>query len=296
MWIIYVLLNPILHACSNILDNYLTNKVFTHKVSLIFYASFLNMVFLPLVFLLTGLPNIPTHASLPIFLGLALINILYLYPYYKALESNDTSNVVALFALGQLFVPILAYFMVNEVLTLQQYIGIGIVLISSLAVSLDKHVSIKINQSFWWMLLCTFILSFEYVLYKLLFESVNWVTGFTWPVVFSFALALLFLLHHQHKKHIVGDWKKFAQNVYIFGLEELTTFLGIATGTYALSIAPVSVVKAIISTESIFVLLYAVILRKRFPHLFKEDIDRRSVSKKIVLFVCIIFGLFLVLR
>ncbi len=295
MWILVAFLNPILHAFSNVLDNYLTNKLFEKKTTLIFYAALLNFVFLPFLFIFVGLPQLPNSHSILTFLGLALINVLYLYPYYKALEQNDTSTVVALFSLGQVFVPILAYFMVHEVLSFTQYSGIAIIIIASLALSLQKGSKLRVNASLWWMIVCTFILSFEYVLYKYLFESVNWITGFTWPVIFSFFFALVLLLFKSVRIDIFSNWKNFTKNIHIFGAEELTTFLGIAAGTYAVSVAPVSIVKSIMATEPAFVLLYAVIFGKKFPAIFKEKVDRSSVFQKLILFGIMGIGLYLIL-
>jgi len=296
MWILIAFLNPILHAFSNVLDNYLTNRLFSRKTTIIFYAALLNLAFLPFLFIFTGLPGLPTSASIWLFMGLAVINVIYQYPYYKALEQNDTSNVIALFSLGQLFVPVLAYFVVGEVLSTLQYVGVAIILLASVGLSAERLTRFRMNASLWWMLLCTSILSFEYVLYKLLFAHVDWITGFTWPVVFSFAIAFLLLLLPATRADIVRKWGTFKTKLHVFAMEELTTFLGIAAGTYAVSVAPVTVVKAIMATEPAFVLLYAMLFGRTFPRVFKEETDRITVFRKLLLFAVIGIGLILALE
>ncbi len=293
MWVLIAFLNPSLHALSNVLDNYLVNRLFERKTTLIFYATLLNALFLPFLFLFAGLPSFPADNALLIFIGLAFINVIYLYPYYKALEQNDTSKVVALFSLSQLFVPVLAYVVVREVLTPLQYVGAGLIMATSLALSLERNSLSKLNGSFWWMVLCTFILAFEYVLYKLAFVSVDWITGFSWPVIFSFGFALPLLLVTAIRNDIVSSWALFRRKFHVFATEELTTFLGIAAGTYAISVAPVTLVKAIVSTEPAFVLLYAVAFRKLYPRVFKEQVDRISIYKKLALFVIMGVGVVL---
>ena len=228
-------------------------------------------------------------------MGLAAINVLYMYPYYKALEQGDTSNVVALFSLSQLFVPILAFIFVGEVLAPMQYLGVLLIMVGGIALSLQKGKRIPLNAAFWWMLLCAFILSFEYILYKIAFASVNWVTGFTWPVLLTFAFSMLLLIPPRARKNIVGNWPIFTKRIGLFGVEEATTFLGIAASTYALTLAPVTLVKAIISTEPAFVLLLALLFSRRFPDFFRERIDYRSVRNKLLLFVVIGAGLLLAL-
>lgn len=293
MWILIAFLNPFLHAYSNILDSYLTNKLFSRKATLIFYATLLNIFFLPFLFIFTGLPELPHAKSTWLFLGLAIINVIYLYPYYKALEHDDTSKVIALFSFGQVFVPMLAYLIVGEVLAPTQYIGVGIIILASIALSFEGTGYLKMNGSFWWMLLCTFILAFEYILYKLAFASVNWITGFSWPVIFSFVIAASLLLLGSTRKDIAKNLPVFIKKIHVFGAEELTTFLGIAAGTYAVSVAPVTIVKAIMSVEPAFVLLYAVVFGKSFPGIFKEEVTRGSIGRKLILFMIMGSGLVL---
>lgn len=296
MWLLVAFLNPLLHALANVLDSYLANRLFASKTTLIFYAALLNLVFLPVLFLFTGLPALPTVGSLWLFLLLALVNVGYLYPYYKALEQNDTSIVISLFALGHVFVPILAFLFVGEVLTPLQYLGVAIIILASVGISLERIGRLRMNASLWWMLLCTFILSFEYVLYKLVFIEVDWITGFTWPVVFSFVLAFLLLFIPSTRRNIINSAGIFKRNIHIFTLEELTTFLGIAAGTYAVSVAPVTVVKAIMAVEPAFVLLYAILFARLSPGLFKEEIDSATIYRKLLLFGVMGIGLMLVLQ
>lgn len=293
MWILVAFLNPLLHGLANIIDNYLVNRLFERKTTLMFYVTFLNILFLPPLFLFFGLPDIPSVYTALIFLGLAFINVIYLYPYYKALEQEDTSHVIALFSLGKVFVPVLAYFLVGEVLTLIQYVGIAIIVLASIGLSYQAGARLKLSSSLWWMLLCTFILSFEAVLYKLVFESVDWVTGFSWPVILSFLFAFPLLLVPKVASDIRSNWPRFKANLHVFTLGELATFLGIAAGTYAIAAAPVSVVKAIMSVEPIFVLLYAGLFSRMFPNVFKEKIDKRSVLKKLGFFIIIALGVVL---
>lgn len=293
MWILGAFLNPILHALANVLDNYLVNRIFEHKIALVFYVTLINVMFLPILFLFTGLPDTPSGQPLLIFLGLAAINVLYLYPYYKALENNDTSSVVALFSLGQIFVPILAFFMVHEVLSAIQYAGIALVLIGSICLNVTKGTFVKINSSLWWMFLCTFILSFEYVLYKMAFFSVDWITGFSWPIIFSFAFIVPLLVLGSTRRAIIGGWSTFVKKFHVLALEEFTTFSGIAGSTYAISVAPATLVKAITATEPIFVMLYALMFGRMYPQIFKEQVDRRSIYKKLSFFVIILLGVVL---
>lgn len=207
-WILIAFISPILHGFANILDNYLANKLFKKLSTLIFYSSILNVVFLPFVFLIQ-IPDLPPAHLLPFFLLIGLIEVFYLFPYYKALQSEDTSVITALFSLGRIFVPILAFIFVREVLHFTQYLGFLIIVISSAAVTFKGQIKFRLNKSFLYMLLCSLLLSIEAVIYKYLFENVSWSTGFVWPVVISFVIGMCFLFVTKLREDIVINRKNF---------------------------------------------------------------------------------------
>lgn len=295
MWILIAFVSPILHGFSSILDNYLANKLFKNLWTLIFYSSLLNAVFLPFV-LLIQVPDLPSLQFLPFFFLIGLIEVFYLLPYYKALQNEDTSVITALFSMGRIFVPILAFFIVKEVLSLTQYIGFLIIIISSVAVTFNGRIKFRINKSFLLMVLSALLLSIEAVTYKYLFGNVSWSTGFVWPVIFSFVIALFFLLIPKLRRDILENRRNFIKNLSVFTSEEILTFGGSATAVYAISLVPVTLVKGIASFQAFFVLVYAITLHRFFPHVFKENIDRKSIVKKAIFFLLMIVGVILAIR
>ncbi|MBI2485318.1 EamA family transporter [Candidatus Uhrbacteria bacterium] len=295
MWIFVAFLNPLLHAGANILDSYLVHRVFPVKVTLIFYSVLLNLLFLPPIFFFFGLPKLPDARTFFLLFALALISVGYLYPYYKALERNDTSVIVSLFALGKVFVPILAFFLVHEVLAPVQYLGVAIVVLSGVFVNFERTAGRKLNSSLWWMIGCTMILAIEAVLYKYAFLSVDWITGFTWPVALAFLSVLPTLIVPRFRRDIFNGARTFVHNAPLFAAEEFLTFAGMGAGTYAISVASVTVVQTVMSVQPIFVLVYASVFHKLFPGVFKEQLDRGSVKKKILFFILMILGVALTL-
>jgi len=293
-WIIFALLTPILHGFSNVIDNHFTNNLFKKTTTLVFFASFTNVLFLPLIFLL-DFPLLITFSQIPLFIILGLTGVGYLYPYYKALQNDDTSIVVSLFSLGKIFVPLFAFFMVGEKLSFLQYIGFLAVIVGATLLTISGKRKFYFNNSFFWMILCTIILAFEAVIYKYVFTFMSWGTGFTWSTIFSFIFALSFLFITKTRKNIFSQIKTFKNNFWVFSLEEFLTFGGSATFTFAISLTSVTLVSAIGSFQPVFVLLYTLILGSFFPKVFKENITSASISKKLVMFLIMILGATLIL-
>ena len=131
MWLLFAFLSPAFYAIAEVFDNFLVNKEFKHPLTLVFYSSLFNLIFIPALFLIQR-PELPPLGTLPIFIMLGLVGVGYLFPYYKGLKIEDTSIVVSFFAIGRIFVPVLAYLFVGEILNLQQYAGIFLIIISSI--------------------------------------------------------------------------------------------------------------------------------------------------------------------
>lgn len=297
MRILIAFISPISHALSNIVDNHMTNNLFKSIWTLTFYNACVSIFFLPLIFFVE-LPHFPPVSIWPFLFLIVIINIWYLYPYYKALQSDDTSIVCSLFSLGKVFVPIFAFFIVGETLTSIQYIGFIVIVLSStlLTIKIEWKIKIKFNKSFWYMLWVSIMLSCEAVIYKYMFEAVSRSTGFLWTRILGIAAVFLFLCVPILRKDIFLHFTKARTALPILLGQESLDFLGSASATYVLSIVPVTLAKGISSTQSIFVLLYAIVLWRFFPHIFKEELTKSSIMKKILLFVVIIWGVVMVIR
>lgn len=293
-WILLALLNPLLHGWANIIDAYLSGRLFTKLTALTFFTAFTNVLFLPVVFLFAR-PELPSLNLLPAIIAIAFIEVLYLYPYYKALQRGDTSIIASLFAVGKVFVPIFAYFIVGEVLTITQYLGFFVIIACSALLSFERSAKFKMNSSFYYMLACSVLLSIEAVLYKYIFNDTNWSTGFVWPVIFSFVLVVFLLLIPSYRRDVFTHISVFRKNFRLFALEEFLTFGGVAASTYVVSFIPVTLEQSIGSFQPIFILAYALLFKRFFPNVFREEINTQSLIKKGFLFLLMIVGVLLVI-
>ena len=144
------------------------------------------------------------------------------------------------------------------------------------------------------MLVCSALLAIEAVVYKYLFESVSWSTGFVWTTLFSAVIIFSFLLISNIRQDIIKQASNLKRNAPIFAVEELLTFGGSAASTYVISLVSVTLEKSIEAFQPFFVLAYALVLGRFFPQMFHENIERRSLVKKFLLFVIMVVGIVLV--
>lgn len=286
--------NPVLHGWSNILDNYLSNSIFKRVTTLIFFSQFTNLLFLPIIFLLS--PSLSFSIRLlPVLLLIALIEIAYQYPYYWSLRRADTSVVNALFSLGKISVPVFAFFLAHERISSIQYLGFFMIILSSVALTLDIK-KLRLNTAFFLMLFVSVILSLQSVLFKYLYlQGVNWGSSIVFTGVAEFALIATLFVFPKNRQALKVSTKKIAEIGPLFILAQFLTWSGEASGFFAVSVIPVSIVSGITSTQPVFIFLYALLFGKKVPLIFKEKINARAIVKKSLCFLLIILGTMLII-
>jgi transporter family protein len=297
MWLFFAFLAPMFYGVANVFDNFLINKNFKNPATLVFYASMFSIIFVPLLSFFYKL-SWPPISTLPVFCILGFINVAYLYPYYKGLQFDDTSTAVSFFSLSRIFIPIWAFCIIGEKLSLEEYLGVALIMVGSILLSLKGSLrDIKLSKALFYILLAAFIISFEGVLLKYLFnQGVSVGDGVAGEMLASAAMVLVLLLHKQTRSDIRLNFSKFKKLIPAFFFEEGATFVAFFTGSYALAIAPVSLVKSITIFSPFFVLLYAKLVGKKYPAFFNEQKGFGVTLKKVLLFTVTAIGVILVAK
>ena len=254
----------------------------------------MNAVFLPLI-LIFGQPTIPSVECIILYTILGLLGAIYLYPYYTAMKVIDTSIVAALFSLGEVIVPILCYFLLDEILNLHQYIGFTIIIMASVALSIKGTKIPKLNRAFYYMVMTSLVLSFRIVLVKYVITlDGNWINMVIYPNLISGILPFLLLFSPCCRKDIIKNFPPYLTKFKLFAINEFLCFLGIACSVYGLSKLSPVVSSSIDATQPIFLLSISGLLVYFFNFKLKEKISRKILMKKLFCFVLIILGVILV--
>jgi drug/metabolite transporter (DMT)-like permease len=294
MHLLIAFLVPLMGGLSIIIENLLSNKTFKHPITMVFYVSLSYALFLPLV-LFYGTPSIPSGEVFICYVVLAFINIAYLYPYYLALKVIDTSIVSALFALGEITVPVMSYLWLGERLAFTQYIGFAIIVMSSVALSIKGNKIPKLHKAFFYMVFAAIIISFSKVMEKYaLNNDDNWINVVVYPRLMSGILPFLFLLVAKWRRNIVKNFPPYKEKFRFFIGIELIEFLSAIAGIYALTAYSPVVITAVNSTEPIFVLAISFMLFYYLKMGLSEKISTQILLKKLFCFVLIILGVILV--
>lgn len=290
--ILIAFLSPLLHGASCIVDSHISNNLFKNYTSIVFYNTLINILVLPFL-LCFAFPQALNWAVFPFVLGVAAIEVFYQIPYYSALRKIDTSVTVALFSLSKVFIPLLAWLIVDEKLNFGQYVGFSIIIISSLVLNIENPRKIKINKAFYLMLLVSFVLVLETVIYKKIMLQLNWISALFYTTLFSSIMAYCFLLILSRRRILCHDFGIYKKQIRYFLINEVFYQAGELPSVFALSLLPVMVSEGINATQPLFTLLIGVILTRFYVCEFKEDADKHHICKKLICFAFLILGVIL---
>ncbi|MBR6663946.1 MAG: hypothetical protein IKL33_03875, partial [Alphaproteobacteria bacterium] len=280
-------LAPVFYGAGMIIESQLSIKTFKHPTTMIFYISLMNAVFLPLVLLL-GMPSIPTVWEFSFYVVLAAIDIVYLYPFYMSLKVMDTSIVEALYSLGAIIIPVMTWFLLDERLELDQYIGFGIIVMSSVALSIKGRKIPKLSKAFYFVLFSSLLRALYLVLEKYVLEKdINWINVTIYPNLISGFMPFSFFIIKKWRKDIVRNFPPYLSKFKMFAFNEFLCFLGLVCTVYALSGVSAVVNSAIVAMQPIFMLAMSYFMLKRFGVPLNEKISLQILEKKLFCFVLI---------
>ncbi|CAA9889743.1 EamA-like transporter family [Candidatus Methylobacter favarea] len=133
MWLFYALLGPPFCAIVHVLDSHCVENVFDRPFMGVITGSVASLVILLAVsfampFAIWQLPG-PDVVVLALLAG-GLIQLSQAF-YFKALQYSEAGIVAAYWNLIPILLPLTSYYLFDEVLTLWQYAGIGILIFTS---------------------------------------------------------------------------------------------------------------------------------------------------------------------
>lgn len=288
--VLVAFIEPVAHGYANVLDRYFSGEVFDQRMVFLALSCCVSLCFIPIVWMLDP-PQFLSSTLFCLVLLATLLEILYVFPYYKALQEADTSVVASLFDLGDAFIPFLAFVFVGERLAWSQYAGFFIIIFSSTLLTINLR-KMRFNRAFLLMLLSSTLVSLQVVVIKVAYDlGLTWGSLIVWMTVLQavevFLIVALVPANRRAFKNISsamrGNWGRYAAL-------EVLTWVGTKSSYLAITFIPVTVAVAIANTQPVFPLIYAWLFGKRNPELYREYLDRANVIKKVFLFSCIIVG------
>ncbi len=322
-WFLITIIAYFLNAIAMVIDKTLLKKEIPNPIVYTFYIALLGAVMMLLI--------VPFGFSIPagliIFISLVAgaVFIWALILMFLALRKDDATRVTPMIGgLTPIFVFVLAWYILQEQLTRNQYLAFIFLLSGTFLISLDftpkgqgilfwlkrklalgpqsKRISIpQIRKVIWIALPSASLFSVAYILTKYVYQNTEFLTGFIWTRLGAFLAAMLLLLWPENRKAIVKNFKKTSKSKSKQKSAGGKFLIGQACGgasalliQYAISLGSVSLVQALQGLQYAFVFLIVLTLTTFLPKILKEEMSKEIFFQKVLAVFLIFIGLYFI--
>lgn len=292
-WLYLALLTPLLWSIVVLIDDNLLHHVYKGP----YLGAIISGLFgaLPLISLL-WLDTQPT--TLPVILSATsagFLTIIYYFFYFRALEKESPSIVIALMSITPLVLPFFAYTFLGEQLTVNQMWGFMIVLGASFLLAVTDVRKFKFSPALIPVTLAAVLYAAVSLAIKYVYENTNFYTGYMYFAL-GMGLGALFyiyvMLYARQKQVLKGIIHK--NNLKILIVLVIAEAVNVSAEFFqglAISKGPVSLVKAVGNIQPVYMLLIAILLYPFFPKFFREAEDG-GIGIKLFLMLVITAGVY----
>lgn len=292
-WPIITIIAYLLNAIAITIDKFLLAKKITNPaVYAIFIStlSLLALVLIPFGFHLYSLNQILIALVAGLIFTFALLYM------FKALGQNEASRITPFMGGFQpIFVFILAFIFLNEILIPQQLIAFIIIILGTVIISWQNNSKATQKKAYLFAIIATLLFAISYTINKYSFTNQDFISGFVWTRIGAFIGALILLVPTKNRLDIKIELKKPKKQtsiLFIFG--QTAGALSFILINYAIAISSsVALVNALQGLQYVFLLIIIFSLSWKFPKLLEEKITPLIVIKKITATALIIGGLFI---
>lgn len=290
-WIFWVLGSHVFWAGENILTKYAVDKRIKNPyIFLILFTLLEGVIFLIWPFINFTLP------SWSIIGWLMLASFLYFFggfPYIKAMQMEEVTRINILWGL----IPVISLFfgyLIGDQITGQQGLALLILVVGTILAGV--HLGLgkwRFSKAFWLMLLACVSFAAYGVIMRFVFRNIPFINGFIFVLFFEFFYSLLVLFFskkwlREFKEVVHGIDVKF---VVILFLTVLTALGGSFMNQMALSLQQTSLVFSLEGFQIIFVFIVTILLSSFFPHIIKEEFDKKNLLLKLIALILMVVGI-----
>jgi transporter family protein len=292
-WLIFTILSCFLYAVVAVFNKYLLGQRATTKpIVFTFWLGILSIFSFVLIPFGLAWPGWPAF-GLDIVVGVVyFFSILY---FYEALDINETSRVTSLTGgLTPLVVLFFSFMLLNESLTILQLLAFFLLVAGAFLISFKRSRGrFKSSVKGLWFIILSIILSAIYWIgAKYIFDNQGFVTGFLWSRLGFILTAAAILVWPAWRRKILYSESQLTLKISsLFVTSKLFAAFGSLFIHLALSLGSAALVNALGGLQYVFILIFAIILSKKFPNFLQEETSGGVLVQKIAAVLLIVGGL-----
>jgi len=293
-WYFFALLAPAFWAINNVFMKFLITNKFKS-----YYPTIATISSMDAILALTIATTTPIEVYFPysVFAFLAgLLPLTAFWFYSKAILIEEVSRIATLFQLIPLFVVFLSVVFLNEVLGVQKYLGIGLVVLASTLISFRKSFGKTFSGAVKFMAPFALIIATYTIFDKYLLGYLDFWSVFFWNILGTFLGAMLLLSRSKLRKSFAGTILSVEKKVIFAAfVGEGMYVAGTVCSLVALSLVEAPLAAAFFGLQPFYVFFYVLFLSLFLPKILKEENTKSTLVLKIAAIGLMFMGTWLII-
>lgn len=223
-----------------------------------------------------------------------LIHLLAIFFYYEALKRGEASETLAIMGgFSPVATALIALALLSKQMTGEQLIGFAIMTAGGFVMFFSEKLPLK--KLLVSMALSSGLFGLVNVLEKVVYNHTNFVTGYVWFTIGTFAGAMTLLIRRSWRAQIFAEsGQDKPSNRFWYFVNRFISGVGSFLIFYAISLTHPAVVSAIAGVRYAVIFVGALLLTKIKPRWLKEDFRGWQLATKAVATGLVIAGVVLV--
>lgn len=288
-WLPLSFIAPLIWGLSNLIDGHLIRTRVRDPLTLLAFTGMASGI--PALFALAHGDLLWPGERIALTAALAgILSLLSYYPYYRALETAHPASAVLMWNLAPALIAVVAFVFLGERLAFVGYLAIVSLVGSALLASVSGRVCVSgSRRAPAWMALASVLVVAEAVVQKQLFTYLPFAPGFALQSITSClaGLAILAVLPRVRLRILNSS----RGTLFLVFLNEAGNLGAVVIASLAVSLGPVSLVKAVGGLQPLFVLVLARAAARR--GVSDRDAERPRFGRSILATGLAILGLVL---
>jgi len=300
-WIAFAFLSAQLFTFVYFFDKFVVTSVIKDYRGMPIFGGITGFIVGTLFWFIAGSPVLPlVDACLLLLSGVFTIWAGVLY--FGAVSKADTSLIIIICRLATVFTLIFSAIFLNQFISINQFIGFCIILLSILGISLSKgkHTGANgngnIKSVIWRLMIANLMWSLASIFVGLALNATQFshiLSYESWGIGLGGLLMFIFLPNVRNAFFSgvkQGGIKSFAlifTNEIIFVTAKSVQF-------YTFTLGPIALVSVITDTQVFMGIILGIVLSLLFPKHFKENLSLKHIAGKLVWGVLIFIGILFV--
>ncbi len=219
---------------------------------------------------------------------------LAVWGYLSAMRTEEASRIVPLFSIGSILIVIFSAVLLDEIFSIVQYTGVGLVLVGAVMISVTgKFRALFSSRLLRFMTLSGVSFAGHALVVKYLLGSFSYGSVFSSIALLQAGIGAVLMIAFW--KHIRAAWR--ATTLRALALNIVTDFFNFGAElmyTLALSVWYLALVETIASLQYLFIFVWGVILSRWFPRVLREVMTGIILFRKLTAIIIIILGIYLI--